>query len=228
MKMFISRTAPGLLIAMVLTLASCSSSRKASYIDYNFVDWEGRAEENAMQDWIEPALNNDLDNMPQEIQSKLKDKFYLVVQSRRAKLDKDTDADLNAARQTAEENYQVTLARTINAAIDEFSRGRISTGKGGKELLSDAADGASFSGFTKVADSWVLTESDEDINNYDVVQIYACGKKAWVNQSVKYIKKLSSDYPDNPSLKKASASAKGIATKILPSKVTIVTSVEKR
>ena len=233
MKHFASRLSAGALLLLALSLTACASSRKSSYINYNFVDWEGKSNKSSMQEWIEPALNNDLDNMPQDIQNKLKDRFYLVVQSRRAKLDTERDSDLTAARKTAESSYIVTLARTINAAVDEYSGGKITASKEGKEILANAVEDADFKGFTKVADSWVLSRSKnsktgENVDTYDVVQIYACNKNSWVSQANKYIQKLSTDNPDNQDLKKTAASSKEITAKILPSKVTILTRVEKR
>ena len=220
-----------LVASAAVLFASCASSNQST-VDYskkyNFVNWEGKTSNNEVPEWIGPALSNDLDNLPKNMQKKLKDKYFFVIESRRERTN-DPD-ELKLTKQAADDNYMTQIARNLNAGIDAQFGGKILSDSDTKEKLTSIASQSKFSGFEKVADSWVLTRTTgkdkKRTDTYNVLQIYACDQNTWKNQAQKYLKHLSSSLSENTELQEASKHSEEVINRILPSKATIITSVK--
>ena len=146
-------------------------------------------------------------------------------------MDKTSDAELKQAQQIAQADYMSCIARNLNTGIDAYAKGSLTNNKDTKKYLQDAASNAKFSGFNKVTESWVLTRSysskkKANVDTYKVFQIYACDKGSWQSQAQSYIKNVCSQDTTNEKLNDVSKHSKQIANIILPSKATIITSVD--
>ncbi|MCR5318400.1 MAG: hypothetical protein K6E22_09250 [Treponema sp.] len=226
----LKKVIPVFVIAALLSSCSSTQQNKASYPEQNFIDWEGRSANGDVPAWVEPALNNDLDNLPQPLQQKLKNKYFIVIESRRDRMDKASDAELSEAQRTAHSDYMSCIARNLNTAIDAYSKGSLSNNSKTKKILQESAAKAKFSGFTKVTESWVLTRAynskkKSNIDTYKVLQVYACDKNTWLSQAQGYINNVCSQDKGNESLNEVAKHSRQITNIILPSKATIITSV---
>ena len=93
---FLKKVIPLFVIASLISSCSSSQQTAVNYPQQNFIDWEGRSSNGDVPAWIEPALNNDLDNLPSSLQQKLKNKYFIVIESRRDRMDKTSDAKQQA------------------------------------------------------------------------------------------------------------------------------------
>lgn len=230
MKIF-KKVMPIFVIALLISSCSSTQQTTASYPKQNFIDWEGRSSNGDIPAWVEPALNNDLDNLPASLQKKLKNKYFVVVESRRDRIGKTSEAELKLAQSTAQSDYMACIARNLNTGIDAFSRGSLGNDKETKQLLQDSAANAKFSGFSKVAESWVVTRTNNskkkgNSDTYKVLQVYACDKNSWLSQAQRYIENVCAQDSGNETLNDVAQHSKQIANIILPSKSTIITSVD--
>ncbi|MBP5438384.1 MAG: hypothetical protein J6Y30_10430 [Treponema sp.] len=228
---FLKKVIPLFVVASLISSCSSSQQTTVTYPQQNFIDWEGRSASEDVPAWIEPALNNDLDNLPSSLQQKLKNKYFIVIESRRDRMDKTSDEELKQAQKIAQTDYMSCIARNLNTGIDAYAKGSLTNNKDTKKFLQDAASNAKFSGFSKVADSWVVTRSysskkKANVDTYKVFQIYACDKGSWQSQAQSYIKNVCSQDTTNEKLNDVAKHSKQIANIILPSKATIITSVD--
>lgn len=218
------------LAALVLSagtyLTSCAStddsSKKtistSSSVIRETIDWQGAVVNRDPPVWVYDALASDYDSLESgELSSKLKDKYYVVVQGSRAK---KTDRDLKLLESSVTANYMVQIAQTLNNGVDQRFSGALSTNEDSQKQLTATATEAKFTGFQKVGDYWLLQRitdktNDKTTENYTVVQVYACEKELWQQQAAAYIQQLGLN-ADSPDLKKAVNMADEIAASLKP------------
>jgi hypothetical protein len=177
----IERTAP----------ASGTAEKTAS--NQKTLDWANRAlGEQASPPWLLPAIRKNYSVVKQEWQAGT-DKMMRVGISRGQKLNAaQTIADVQFSASLARELKQTTIAKIGNTlqSSDEFS------------VMNDAAVKAhvTFSGWERVIDHWVLTETIGNDGKktavYDYYVLYACDPGVWSQMVAKYLVEVTGNLQD--------------------------------
>ena len=148
------------------------------------LDWANRAlGEIASPPWLLPAIRKNYSVVKQEWQTGA-DKIMRVGISRGPKLNAaQTIADVQFSASLARELKQTTIAKIGNSLQnnDEYA------------AVNNAAvkSHVTFSGWERVADHWILTETTNDNGRkttvYDYYVLYACDPGVWSQMVAKYL-----------------------------------------
>lgn len=219
----------GLALGLGLLVAGCASNNQtekkapevSKSINRELIDWKGSATGADIPDWVTAAINNEFDEMSSSMQKKLENKWWYPQVETRVRKDSKSTKDLKMAQEAAVANYMVSIARSLNAAVDARFNGVLSSNEDSQKTVVATAANARFSGFTKVADYWLLNRSTDSVldqvtDTYTVVQIYACDEKLFQEQAANYIRDLAGKMPDSEDMKKAAAMADELAASIKP------------
>lgn len=188
------------------------------------IDWKGAGVGADVPDWVVAATEDDFEGLPADMQKRLDGKFYLIMTTERVRKEVGSTKDLKMAQEAAAAGYMVNIARSLNAAVDARFSGVLSANEDSQKTLMATAANARFTGFTRVADSWVLLRVNDLLAQkvtdiYTVVQIYACDQNLWQKQAANYIREFAKENPDSADMQKAAAMADDIAVSIKPNRV---------
>lgn len=207
------------------TPAPASTVPKQNSVTRETIDWKGSGMGAGVPDWAVAAMGSDFDNLSPSIQKRIEGKFYIVIDTYRTRKDASSTKDLKMAQEEASANYMVNIARSLNSAVDARFNGVLSANEDSQKTLVATAANARFTGFTRVADTWVLQRTNDIqtkkvTDTYAIVQIYACDQSLWEEQAANYIRELAKKAPDSEDMQKAAAMADELAASIKPGKIT--------
>ena len=189
------------------------------------IDWKGAGLGAGIPDWAGAAAEDNFDGLSSSIRSRLDGKFYVIIETTRVRKDASSTKDLKMAQEAASANYMVNIARSLNSAVDARFSGVLSANEDSQKTLVATAAAARFTGFSKIADTWVLQRSNDTltkqvVDTYSVLHIYACDQNLWQEQAAHYIRELAKKNPDSEDLQKAGAMAEELAASIKSGKIT--------
>lgn len=188
------------------------------------IDWKGAGLGAEIPGWAVSALENDFEGLPADLRKRLDGKFYIFIDTERVRKNPDSTKDLKMAQEAAAANYMVNIARSLNAAVDARFNGVLSANEDTQKTLVATAANARFSGFSRVADTWVLqrvvdSKTNQVTDTYTVIQIYACDQTLWQEQAANYIREFVNKNPDSADMKKAAEMADDLAASIKPGRI---------
>ncbi len=212
-----------------VSLASCGSTKveaKTANVDISNVqrptpiDWKGASVGAQFPEWLEPALNDDIDGLPSNMKNQLEGKYYVIINTSRVRRDQNSTKDLKMAQELAAASYMQNIARSLNSAVDTRFHGILSEREEAQSSSLATAAAARFTGFSRVADSWVLgrrkdADTGKITDTYEVVQIYACEQSLWESQAAIYIRSLGANL-ESEAMQKVEEQADDLAATIKP------------
>jgi hypothetical protein len=173
--------------------APASDTAEKTANNQKTLDWANRAlGEQASPPWLLPAIRKNFSVVRQEWQTS-SDKMMRVGISRGSKLNAaQTIADVQFSASLARELKQTTISKIGNSlqTSDEFS------------VVNDAAvkSHVTFSGWERVIDHWVLTETTDSNGRkttaYDYYVLYACDPGVWSQMVAKYLVEVTGNVQD--------------------------------
>ncbi len=201
---------------------TATTTKSSRSVTRETLDWKGSGLGAEIPDWAIATAEERFDELPSDMQKRLEGKYYITIVTERVRKDAESTKDLKMAQEVAAANYMVNIARSINSAVDVRFNGVLSANEDSQKTLVATASNARFSGFTRMADSWVLVrikDNDKGTMNdiYTVVQIYACDEKLFQEQAANYIREIAGKVPDSADMQKAAEMADEIAASIKPS-----------
>lgn len=225
----------GIMAAGTVLFISCGTTKETSAgtsstvpaqtsVTREQIDWKGSGVGAGIPDWAIAAMEDDFDGLPSNIRNRLDGKFYVFIETDRVRKDASSTKDLKMAQEEATANYMVNIARSLNSAVDARFNGALSANENSQKTLLATAANARFTGFNKIADTWVLqrqndTTTKQVTDTYTVVHIYACDQNLWQEQAANYIREFAQKAPDSEDMKKAAAMADELAASIKPGKI---------
>ena len=223
--MKITKTA--VLFMSALILSGCASTPSGStkvsapVESAKIIAWKNSKSLSEIPLWVKDSFSGNISALETgELSENLAGKYFIVVEGSLNKT-AETEKDLRLLETSVTAQYNVQLAKNINAELDRLSSGKLFSNQETKELLTGKAAQAVFEGFESVADFWILQENPNKNAKtlYRAVQIFACEKELWLKEAEAYIKLVSME--SNKELKKAASSPEETARSIKPVKTDI-------
>ncbi|MGN0729981.1 hypothetical protein [Treponema sp.] len=223
-------------LSLAMFVAGCASTSKTEAapqqskvpvqktVSRETIDWKGAGLGAEIPGWAVAATEDDFEGLSADLRKRLDGKFYIFISTERVRKNTDSTKDLKMAQEAAAANYMVTIARSLNAAVDARFSGVLSANEDTQKTLVATAANARFSGFSRIADTWVLqrvtdSKTNQVTDTYTIVQIYACDQALWQEQAANYIREFANKNPDSDDMKKAAAMADDIAASIKPGRI---------
>ena len=185
-------------IAMVLSIVGCATTqpaeqetktaqRKQKTVEYEIIDWDGAIGGKDMAEW--PFYLQDdglkaLDDYP-GIKEKVEGKKYFLTTASNEKK--------NLAREESRNALSFQLASQFSQrALGTFAQ-VIDNNEESQETINSAAQKAQFTGFERVAESWVFrlkidhSKKDKTTEEYTYYDLFACEEDIFKAQVEKYL-----------------------------------------
>ncbi len=185
-------------IAMVLSIVGCATTqpaeqetkttqRKQRTIEYETIDWDGAIGGKDLAEWpynLQDEGISALDDYP-GIKEKVDGKKFFITSAENEKKNLAREESRNAISfQLAQQFSQRALA-TFDQVIDNHEEAQ--------ETINSAAAKAQFTGFERVAETWVFrlktdhSKKDKTTEEYTYYDLFACEEDVFKAQAEKYL-----------------------------------------
>ena len=212
-------------IALVLMVVGCATTqtaeqetktqKKQNLIEYENIDWDGAVAGKDLPEWpyyLDDEGLDALDDYP-GIREKIgNNKFFLTQGSNK---------DKKLAREEARNTLSFQIAQQLNTnAITTFNE-VIDDREQAQETINAVASKAKFTGFERVAETWVFrlkidhTKNDKTTEEYTYYDIFVCERDVFERQLNKYLSDIIGEVVKSENMQRANELRDGLVDELM-------------
>lgn len=214
-------------IVFVLTVVGCATGKtseqetknqkKQLLIEYENIDWDGAVAGKDMPEWpyyLEDEGLDALDDYP-GIREKIGNNKFFLTQG--------ANKDKKLAREEARNTLSFQIAQQLNTnAITTFDE-VIDDREQAQETINAVASKAVFTGFERVAETWVFrlkidhTKNDKTTEEYTYYDIFVCDRDVFQRQLDKYLSEIIGEVVKSENMQRANQLRDGLVNELMNS-----------